>query len=189
MRTYAQKALHTRVYPTHITSYHIISHYMHICTPYHITSHHITLHAHMHPTCRRLVHGVEHGKMYPTFSSHVTHTIRPNQPHRITYTHAEHHTRSAQIAPKSTIFLKKTIHFALHTRVHLQGRFCESAKSPTILDGSFCIFEKKYAFCCSVVTSMCVPTTQNHYFFKKSSDLPSKMLTFQLDHARSAQTF
>ena len=46
-----------------------------------------------------------------------------------------HHTRSAQIAPKTTIFLSKTIHFAIHTTVDLKDRFCEVAKILTQSEG------------------------------------------------------
>ena len=50
--------------------------------------------------------------------------------------------------------------------------------------GGPAFYKKKYAFRASVVTSMYVPLIENAHFFLKSSDLPSKMLTFQ---PRSAQ--
>ena len=74
--------------------------------------------------------------------------------------------------------------FCFHTEVNPKHQFCDLAKILKVLDGRSCIFQKKYAFRASVVTSMCVPPIENAHFFLKSSDLPSKMLTFQ---PRSAQ--
>ena len=74
--------------------------------------------------------------------------------------------------------------FCFHTEVNLKVPFCEIAKITKVLHGRSWIFQIKYAFRCSVVTSMCAPPLRNHYFFWKSSDLPSKMLTFQ---AKSTQ--
>ena len=39
-------------------------------------------------------------------------------------------------------------------------------------------FQKKYAFRCSVVTSMCAPPTRNHYFFCIFSNVPRVLHTF-----------
>ena len=85
---------------------------------------------------------------------------------------------SYQIRAETCILLKKSIHFTLHTEVNLKNRLCAPAKSPKVLDGRSCIFQKKYAFRSSVVTSMCAPPVENTHFFQKSADLPSKTLTF-----------
>ena len=88
-------------------------------------------------------------------------------------------SRSACSLPKTLIFHKKSIHFRPHTRGNLKGQFCELAKILKILHGRSYIFQIKYVFRCSVVTSMCVPSTWNCNLFWKYSDLQSKMLTFQ----------
>ena len=87
-----------------------------------------------------------------------------------------HHARLPKTNPKTTIFLTKTIHFAPHTRGKPKGWFCGVAKRIKVLDGRSCIFQKKYAFRCSVVTLMCVPPMQNRYLFWESSDLLSKIV-------------
>ena len=69
--------------------------------------------------------------------------------------------------------------FWLYTEGNLKVQLCDFAKSLKILHGRSCIFEIKYAFRCSVATSMCVPSAWNCNLFSKYSDLQSKMLTFQ----------
>ena len=85
---------------------------------------------------------------------------------------------SSQIRSESCILLRKCIHFASHTEVNLKNRFCPFAKRLKVLDGRSSIFQKKHAFRSSVVTSMCAPPVENAHLFLKSSDLPSKTLTF-----------
>ena len=85
---------------------------------------------------------------------------------------------SSQIRSETCILLRKCIHFASHTEVNLKNRLCAPANRLKVLDGRSCIFQKKYAFRSSVVTSMCAPPVENAHFFLKSSDLQSNTLTF-----------
>ena len=108
-------------------------------------------------------------------SHHITHAHM----HTCTHTHTRASmTLSAYSPPNTLIFLRKSTYFGLHTEVNLKDQFCDFAKTLKVLHGRSCIFQKKYAFPSSVVTSMCVPPIENAHFFLKSSDLQSKTPTF-----------